>query len=105
MTGGIWRHWWNIAGAFVLNELPVADGIMLDGKFQNAQEQEPSAAGSPAIEPKREFVQVAVQVRRLDRALVPSSHRLTSASTLWTPGRSAPGSSPRAAAACWLRRT
>lgn len=95
----------------MLNKLPVADGIMLDVKFQNAQEQEPPATGSPSIEPKHEFVQVAVKLRRLDRALMrakqpPLDQRVDPVgSGQETTGVFAACRCRLLVTGCWLRRT
>jgi hypothetical protein len=41
-----------------------------DGEFQHTVEDHPAAAGPAAVEPEHELVQVALQVRLVDRALM-----------------------------------
>ncbi len=44
--------------------------VVAGGEFEHAVEQQPAAAGTAAVEAERELVEVAGQVRLVDRALV-----------------------------------
>ena len=96
---------WLYFGCGVNDEVSVAHRVVRDGELEHPVEHHPAAAGAAAGEAEHELIQVAGQVRGVDRALVrPSSHRLISEAIRCTAGRSAPGSSPRVRAARWLRR-
>ena len=101
-----WRRGWDLPWPLTDDDLVVSHGDMTDGELEHPVEDQPSAAGVAAIEAEHEFVQVAVEVRLVRRPWwVPSSHRLAREATRCTPGSSSPGSSPRARAARWLRRS
>ena len=57
-------------GLRVHDEVAVAHWGVADGEFEDAVEDHPAVAGSSAVEAEGELVEVALQVRRLDRALV-----------------------------------
>ena len=52
------------------DEVPVADRLVPHGEPEDAVEDEPPAAGGAAVEAEHELVEVALQVRLVDRALV-----------------------------------
>jgi hypothetical protein len=58
------------AGSGVGDEVAVADGVVGGGELEHAVENEAAAARAAAVEAEHELVEVAGQVRRVDRALV-----------------------------------
>src|SRR5215470_16312803 len=64
------RLGWLCLGLWVSDQVPVAHRIVADGELEHAVEDQAPAAGSAPVEAEAELVQVALQVRVLDRALV-----------------------------------
>ena len=62
--------WWLLLGLGVSDQVPVSHRIVADGEFEHAVEDQSPAAGPAPVEAEAELVQVALQVRVLDRALV-----------------------------------
>src|SRR5439155_25765166 len=52
------------------HQVPVSHRMMADGELEHAVEDQAPAAGPAPVEAEAELVQVALQVRILDRALV-----------------------------------
>src|SRR5664279_732512 len=93
-------------GLRVDDEVAVADRLVPDGELEDAVEHHAAAVRSAAVEAEGELVEVALQVGLVDRALVGAQQpALGEGGDAVYPGRSAPGSSPRARAARWLRRS
>lgn len=57
---------------WVHDQVAVAHRVVSDGEFEYAVEDHPAAAGPAAVEAKHELVEVALQMRLLDRALMGS---------------------------------
>jgi hypothetical protein len=57
-------------GLGVEDEFVVADRFVADGELEDALEDEAATAGGAAVEAEHELVEVALQVRLVDRALV-----------------------------------
>jgi hypothetical protein len=53
----------------VSNQVPVSHRIVAYGEFEHAAEHHSPAAGPAPVEAEAELVQIALQVRVLDRAL------------------------------------
>ncbi len=52
------------------DEILVAHWVVGDGEFEHPIEHHPAAAGAAAVEAEHKLIQVAGQVRGVDRALV-----------------------------------
>ena len=61
---------WVRLGLGVEDEVAVADGFVANGELEDPVEDQASAAGGAAVEAEHELVEVALQVRLVDRALV-----------------------------------
>ena len=61
---------WDLPWSGLLDQLPVADGVVTNGQLQDAKEYQAAAAGSASVEPEYELVEVAIQVRDVHRTLV-----------------------------------
>src|SRR6266566_9966403 len=64
------RGGWLRLGLGVSDQVPVPHRIVADGELEHAVEDQAPAAGPAPVEAEAELVQVALQVRVLDRALV-----------------------------------
>ena len=101
MPASRWRGRRDLPGPLADDDVAVTHRIVTGSELQQPAEDEPAAA----VEAEHELIEVALQMRFLDRALrVLRSHRLASEATRCTAGSSSPGSSPRTRAARWLRR-
>ena len=100
------RGGWLRLALGVSDQVPVPHRIVADGEFEYAVEDQPPTAGPAPVEAEAELVQVALQVLVLDRALVGAQQpALGQGGDPVDPGKQLAGSSPRARAARWLRRT
>jgi len=71
------------------DQVAVAHRSVCDREFKDAIEDHASAARSASVEAKDELIEIALQVRSsTDPWWVPSSRRLASEATRWTPGSS-----------------
>ena len=68
-TGSRRRRWLHF-GCGVNDEVSVAHRVVRDGELEHPVEHHPAAAGAAAVEAEHELIQVAGQVRGVDRALV-----------------------------------
>ena len=68
-TGSRRRRWFHF-GCGVNDEVSVAHRVVRDGELEHPVEHHPAAAGAAAVEAEHELIQVAGQVRGVDRALV-----------------------------------
>ena len=68
-TGSRRRRWLHF-GCGVNDEVSVAHRVVRDGELEHPVEHHPAAAGAAAVEAAHELIQVAGQVRGVDRALV-----------------------------------
>ena len=59
-----------LLGARVDDQVAVANRFVVDGELKDAVKHEPPAARRAAVEAEHELVQVSLQVRLVDRALV-----------------------------------
>src|SRR3974390_1477389 len=69
MTSGAWRRG-RCLGSLADDQVVVADGVVAGGELEQPGEDRASAAGTAAVEAERELVQVALQMRFVNRALV-----------------------------------
>ena len=97
VTAASWRLGRHDLGLRVGDELAVAHRRVCDGEFEDAVEEHAAAAGSASVEPKDELIEVALQMRVLDRALVRAQQpALRQGAIRCTAGSNCPGSSPPA---------
>src|SRR3954453_8493805 len=91
------------SGPGVEHEVPVAHGLVGDGQFEDAVEEQAAASRAAAVEPEDELVEVVGQVRVVGGPpwWVPSNRRLASEATRWTPGSVLFASRPAAGRRWW----
>ena len=69
MTPGAWRRG-RCLGSLADDQVAVADRVVAGGELQQPVEHQAAAGRSAAVEAERELIEVARQVRLVDRALV-----------------------------------
>src|ERR1039458_2647479 len=70
MSARRWRGRGDLSWALTGDDVAVADRVVADGELEHPVEDEPAALRAAAVEAEHELVQVALQVRLVDRALM-----------------------------------
>ena len=106
MSAGEWRVGRFVAGAGAGEHVVVAHGSVIDRELEHPVEDHPAATRVAPVEAEHELIEVAGQMGGVDRTLVsaqqPPLDQRRDAVDRW---QQLTGSSPRAAAARWLRRS